>query len=235
MLGNYIKKLGKEYEKLIEQEVLRNLRKYSPVKTYLDLGADDGKKTLERARVLKCKNTVGVEVESSRAKKARKAGVKIVTSDLNKKWAVKTSSVDVITATEVIEHMVDVDNFLGEARRVLKKGGKLIISTENLAAYHNIFALIIGNQPYTGPYLSRKYPIGHRPNAKYYQNNMNMTMYPHLNVMTFKALKQLFEAYGFKIRSEKGVGVYPLSAGIANVMSQIDRYHSSYIVIVGEK
>ena len=117
----------------------------------------------------------------------------------------------------------------------LRKGGKFIISTENLAAYHNIFALVLGNQPYTGPYISRIYPIGHRPNAEYYTSDMGENMYPHLNVMTTKALVQLLKAYKFKINKIIGVGFYPLPIFLANIVTKIDTNHSSYCVVVAEK
>lgn len=233
---DYIKNLGLEAESRIESTVAKFLKtaKDSTGKkiTYLDCGCDDGKKTLIRQSILMAEKTIGNEIVPERAKKARKNGIKVFSFDLNKKWGIPKNSVDVITATEVIEHLTDLDNFFAEARRVLKKKGKIIISTENLAAWHNVFALVIGNQPYTGPYLSRIYPVGHHPNAKFYKDKILMA--PHLNVMTFKALLQILEKYDFKVIVKSGVSYYPLPGFLSFLMSKMDWKHSSYMLVMAE-
>src|SRR3989339_769870 len=129
--------------------------------------------------------------------------------DLNLKWSVKSKSFDVITATEVIEHLIDLDNFFSEVKRALKDRGKLIISTENLAGYHNIFTLLLGNQPYTGPYLSRRFSVSRGPSSEFYDKGISGYMNPHINVMTYKALILILKKYGFTILKNQGVGFYP--------------------------
>ena len=132
-----------------------------------------------------------------------------------------------------MEHLSDLDNFFSESKRILKPGGKIIISTENLAGYHNIFALLMGDQPYTGPYLSKAFPVGHKPCSKFYQGK-NIA-YPHLNVMTTKALRQLLSRYGFKVKGISGIGFYPLPPFLASLLASFDKYHASYCVVVAEK
>lgn len=234
IFGKYIEYLGKKAENDIENTVKKFISK-SRNCIYLDCGCGDGRKTIKRANLLQTTNILGNEIISSSCKLARQKGIKILGFDLNSKWKIRSTSVDVITATEVIEHLVDLDNFFSEAKRVLKPRGKIILSTENLAAYHNIFALILGNQPYTGPYLSRKYVIGHRPNAYFYESGMTKTMFPHLNVMTAKSLEQLLVKHGFRLIRSKGVGFYPLPPLLWTFFNTIDKYHSSYIVTLAQK
>jgi 2-polyprenyl-3-methyl-5-hydroxy-6-metoxy-1,4-benzoquinol methylase len=52
----------------------------------------------------------------------------------------------VVHSSELIEHLIDTEFFLRECRRVLKIGGKLVISTPNLHYWRNIVEWIRGNQ-----------------------------------------------------------------------------------------
>lgn len=53
-------------------------------------------------------------------------------------WPVSDCSADVVLATEVLEHVVDPRQFLAEARRCLKDGSRLILTTPFAARWHFI-------------------------------------------------------------------------------------------------
>lgn len=231
LVSNYIKTLGRYAENEIEKNVYQMLPKGNL--NYVDCGCDSGEKTLLRARQIDTQKVVGIESVPARAKKAKENGIKVLQFDLNSKWKLKSTSIDVITATEVIEHLVDLDIFFSEARRVLKKHGRIIISTENLASWHNIFALIIGNQPFTGPFLSRYFAVSPRPYGKFFKDKVPMN--PHLNVMTLRALLKLLEAYGFQVTEYHGIAFYPFFPPLSNFFSLLDKYHSSYMVVSAQK
>lgn len=235
LLKSYLEWLGKKASLEIEKEVYQLLPRGNN-QIYLDCGCDDGEKTVNRAKIMSPKRTIGIDSQIDRLKIAEKKGIETHHVDLNKKWPLKSESIDVITATEVIEHLGDLDIFFEEIRRVLSKSGKIIISTENLAAYHNILALLIGNQPYTGPYLSKKYTIGHHPHNCYRKNKFaSQRMAPHLNVMTSKALCQLLKAYNFKIEKAYGIAFYPFPSPISKILSKLDWAHASYVVTSASK
>lgn len=46
------------------------------------------------------------------------------------------SSIDVVVSFQVLEHVEDVDSYLSEARRVLRPGGALLLSTHGVWPYH---------------------------------------------------------------------------------------------------
>ena len=54
-----------------------------------------------------------------------------------------------MVSNQVIEHLADTDVFVAEIARVLEPGGYAVISTENLASWHNVFALVFGWQPFS--------------------------------------------------------------------------------------
>lgn len=231
-LRSYIHYLADQIEHRIEDVVIEYLPKNSTA-VLLDCGCDDGDKAVNRAKAVGITKLLGLENIPARAKLASKRGVEVKIADLNTTWPIKTKSVDCVVATEVVEHLINLDNFFSESSRVLKKEGRIIVSTENLAAWHNILALLVGNQPYTGPYLSKIYPIGHHPSGNYYQHLLPMD--PHLNVMTLKSLIQLLKNYGFKVIAYQGVGFYPVPRPVADLLATLDFYHSSYGVVVGQK
>lgn len=230
IISSYVRWLGKKAETGIERTVRDFIPKGSHL-SYLDCGCDDGAKTIGRANVIGTKNISGIEIITSRAELAIKRGIRIYDFDLNDVWNIPNNSFDVVTATEVVEHLIDLDNFFDQIKRVLKKGGKLIISTENLASPHNIFALILGSQPFTGPYLSCKFSVGYQPVNCYRNSKKRVLMPPHLNVMTKKALIRLLELNGFKILGIKGIGFYPFPPFLAGVLSLLAKNYATYVIV----
>lgn len=54
------------------------------------------------------------------------------------RWPVQDGSIDVVLATETLEHVPDPAVFLAEARRVLRPGGRLIVTVPFAARWHYI-------------------------------------------------------------------------------------------------
>src|SRR5690242_3042039 len=101
---------------------------------YLDCGCDDGSFTLEVARVLEPREILGIEIDEAAAEQARAHGIKVVGKDLNDPFPLPDDHLDLVTANQVIEHLVDTDGFVREIHRVLKPGGYAVVSTNNLAS-----------------------------------------------------------------------------------------------------
>lgn len=203
---------------------------------YLDVGCGDGELTLERAKKIGTRNIWGIEVLDSEIKKAKAKKIIVKKSDLNKKLSFEDNKFDVITATQVIEHLYDIDVFVSEMYRVLKIGGILIISTENLSAWHNIFALILGLQPSAGPFISNKFSIGFHPLSDEHKKDHKKNPYlknmaGHTRVMAYQSFKKLFENYGFELILERGVGYYPFPSFISDFFTKIDKWHALDVVL----
>ena len=64
-----------------------------------------------------------------------------------RKWLFEDSTkfFDAIFAGEIIEHMMDIEPFLTEAWRVLKPGGKLVLTTPNAVRTLNRVAMLLGS------------------------------------------------------------------------------------------
>lgn len=97
-----------------------------------------------------------------------------------------SDSLDIVIVSEIIEHLVDPDTALVEAKRVLVPGGTLLLSTPNLAAWYNRGLLLLGVQPmFTEVSLQGIYG---RPGHE---------VVGHLRVFTRRALAAMLAAHGF--------------------------------------
>jgi 2-polyprenyl-3-methyl-5-hydroxy-6-metoxy-1,4-benzoquinol methylase len=73
--------------------------------------------------------------------------IKTIQCDLNQGFPVEAGSFDVVTAGEIIEHMIDESVFVRECRRVLKPNGRLVVTTPNLSFLANRFLVLFGCMP----------------------------------------------------------------------------------------
>lgn len=100
-------------------------------KSVLDLGCSDGYGSFLIAK--KSKETIALDVDENTIESARKkynmANLKFVLgSALSLKW---NNKFDIVVSFQVIEHLSDVELYLREIKKVLKKGGTFIVSTPN--------------------------------------------------------------------------------------------------------
>ncbi len=235
IIKQYFLKLFNNAAVLNNQHIIHISNKYGKEGKWLDLGCDDGSWT--KKITSKKIDWYGVEVVRSRVKLAKKKGIKVTMSSLEKKLPYKDNTFDLIHSNQVIEHLFDLDLFLSEIYQVLKPNGILIISTENPASWHNIFALLFGWQMFSATNISiKKLGIGN-PLALHRGKQFNemaegrTAAWEHNKLLTPKALAELLVCHGFKILKTMGAGYHPLPAKIG----EIDANHSHFYVIAAQK
>ncbi len=105
---------------------------------YVDLGCNDGSIAVEVAKVVGAKNIYCIDIDRNALAKAKEKGLITHEIDLSiGKIPLNEESADLITAFEVIKHLINPDNMLREAHRILKRGGHLLITTPNLVSWVN--------------------------------------------------------------------------------------------------
>ena len=119
------------------------------------------------------------------------------------------------------------------------------MGTPNLASWHNVFALIIGVQPFSGPHVQDNYhgevntitQINADRMEKVFKKSKTQEggSLRHLVVLTTRALKKLFRNTGFEIEGIYGFGYYPLPGPLDRLSAKIDPNHSHYIIIKARK
>jgi len=239
VIKKYFEKFWKDAKTLRKKQIVSLVEKKQSA-TLLDCGCDDGTFTRVVSRAVGTKNLYGIEILRQTAQKALKKGIKVKISDLNLRFPFKDSIFDLIISDQVIEHLHDLDNFVSELNRVLKKNGYIVISTENLASWHNVFALALGIQPFSGPTLSNKKVLGLNPLSPDFETidkryKYTRKMPTHTKVVTLMALKRMFEAYGLRVEKIKVAGYFPLPLPLSRAFSFLDKNHSFFITLKARK
>jgi len=114
----------------------------------LDLGCSDGTFTIELAARIGAADVHGVEFVGALADAAAARGISISKESLEGQLPFPSDYFDVVHSNQVIEHLVHTDTFVKEIARVLKPSGYALISTNNLASWHNVFSLLLPCSPF---------------------------------------------------------------------------------------
>lgn len=217
-----------------DEHIAHALRERGPLHSLLDLGCDDGARTMLWARAARALEIHGVEVVPSRAALASERGVSVATADLGGHLPFEDQTFDAVVSNQVIEHLFDTDLFLAEAFRVLKAGGLVVTSTENLASWHNVGALLLGWQPFSLANVSTAGPIGNPLGLSVggdLSSAPDAVTWQHRRVFAARGLIDLHRAHGFASLELWGAGYYPLPRRLG----RINPAHAAFITVVGRR
>ncbi len=123
-------------------------------------------------------------------------------ADLNTlQLEVEDGSADVVLLCEVIEHLYNPDAVMRECRRILKKGGALVLTTPNLSSWFNRILLVLGFFPMNQDISCRLRVSGRRdilskrpmPDADF-----NPLFDVHVRLYNIRTLELLMEEWGFR-------------------------------------
>lgn len=229
MIKNYLEKIYNDAANLSRQNIENSLAEAKQGGILLDVGCWKGEITQRWIKATSASETHGIELIKEAALKARKKGIKAKTTNINRKWPYKNNTFDYVVSNLVIEHLSDVDHFISESYRVLKKGGITVVSTNNLASWHNIFCLFLGWAPFDMTNSSHKlWSIGN-PMALHANevHSYDSKTWTHKCIYTTKWLKDWYELYGFKFSKARGAGYFPLPPQVG----LIEKKHAALITL----
>jgi SAM-dependent methyltransferase len=112
-----------------------------PGRRVLDLGCRYG----ALARTYAAGNdVVGVDVDREALAEAAKLGIETVWADVEEPLPFEEASFDVVVAGELVEHLRDPAALVGQARRLLRPGGRLVASVPNFYRLKNRLRFLFG-------------------------------------------------------------------------------------------
>lgn len=120
-------------------------------KRILDIGCSRGQ-LLERFRRYDGAELVAIELDPEMLELARARGIEALVHQINvfedgqiaARLPYEDTSLDVVLAAEIIEHIVDTQGFLAEIYRVLRPGGVVFVSTPNVLWWKYRLDLLAG-------------------------------------------------------------------------------------------
>jgi SAM-dependent methyltransferase len=177
----------------LKNAILSYLRKSNlRTENYLDIGCGDGSFTAQIANLVGAAGVFGVDISPFALKEARKKGIVVNEVNINEdNLPFDDDSIGLITSFELIEHLVNTDNLLREAYRVLKPKGYFILSTPNIASWINRLYILLGRLP-------RNYEVSLSVKL---DCAVKGTYRPigHIRLYTLRALKEHLIFHGFKV------------------------------------
>ena len=195
---------------------------------FLDVGCDDGEHTSVFADAAGTDVVHGIELVEERAALARARGIEVQPADIGHGLPYGDGRFGAVVSNQVIEHLADTDVFVAEIARVLAPGGYAVVSTENLASWHNVLALMLGWQPFSLTNVSAtRMGLGnpaavHRGEAWEHQSS-----WQHRRVFAYRGLIELFEAHSLPVEDVRGAGYYPLPGRVA----RFDPRHAAFLTV----
>jgi 2-polyprenyl-3-methyl-5-hydroxy-6-metoxy-1,4-benzoquinol methylase len=186
----------------------------------LDAGCGDGLflGELDRAGSLCARGweLYGMDYSSAMISEARKRPYVFRECNLEQGIPEADGSFDIVTASEVIEHIYDPDQLISEAHRVLRPGGLLLITTPNLQAWYNRALFAAGIQPLFYETSTRSTHIGAGAIKPLKRGS---TPVGHLRLFNRRALLDLLESQGFRVLAVRAA----VFESLPGLLQRIDR------------
>ncbi len=121
---------------------------------------------------------------------------KFFLADMNKPLPFENGEFDAIVCIDGIEHIENPFAFVRECNRILKKNGKLIISTPNITSMRSRW---------------RWFLTGHHNKCKSPLNENKPSSLHHIHMMAFPKIRYILHTSGFKITSIAANRIKPVS------------------------
>ncbi len=153
----------------------------------LEIGCSTGN-TLGKVQKITKVKSFGVDISSESIKQITDPSLEAVTVDLDKELLpYLDKKFDVVFSSHTIEHIIDTHKLMEESRRVLKDGGKLIVSCPNINTPLSWIIQI---------FLDLTPKGASRPYSAHYRD------------FSLKILCKTLELHGFKIVKKESLGMF---------------------------
>jgi len=184
----------------------------------MDFGTGSGAMLAEASR--NGWQAMGTDIDPALVEWLTKSGYFVHLVDLNQRTPFAPDHFGVVTSCDVIEHLIDPDNMLREAYRILKPTGRAFIATPNCSSWRRVKSLAAGKMFRTS-------------GDDYLRDGGHLAYYGPLD------LKESLERAGFKAVEIKFFNQDPILPEQALALSSIggrqEWLEHTYMIAVGTK
>jgi ubiquinone/menaquinone biosynthesis C-methylase UbiE len=194
----------------------------------LDCGCGDGEFTVQVACRARVSEAYGIEYANDRVDDAADRGVIVSESDLNGPLPYKSCFFNIVHADQIIEHLINIDLFLEEVKRVLRPDGYAILSINNLASWHSRFSLALGMEaaPLQVSNEAKRNDASEPLQAVHHPSQSDS----RLLVFSFQGLAELCHYHGFWVERLTFAGYYPLPPHLPRLACKLDTVHAAFLI-----
>lgn len=139
----------KTYTRLLKFKVkaILDLVEENPTGRFLDVGCASGVITQYIKEKTKSE-TYGIDISEDALKLAEERGITVKHGDIDgKRLPFDDDYFDGVLCSDIIEHLLATDMFVGELQRIVKPDGYIIVSVPNAASWYNRLLLLAGILP----------------------------------------------------------------------------------------
>jgi len=198
---------------------------HDPSAIVVDLGCGNAGFSVQARERIGCREMWGVDSDERLLNEAEQKGLKVRKADLNLRVPFEDDFFDVVLSNQVIEHLFYPVRFIKEIHRILRPNGYAVISTENLASWDNLVALLLGYTPFSMEFDYGLRKIGN-PFSPHEKESKTDYLHSHVRVFAWNGFIELAKLLKFRIETAYGNGHF-----LGKIGETIDSRHCRFITL----
>ena len=138
---------------------------------------------------------------------SRGLGFQCNTQDIGTEtWNYDDGRFGLVVSNQVLEHIPRTDHVLRESYRVLKPGGRFLVSVPNPGALVYIAMLLLTLNPPMNMVSDEYYGLGNPLSRRRYERSVEFGTegHGHLRLFTIRGMQDLLKVHGFRVRRVHG-------------------------------
>jgi 2-polyprenyl-3-methyl-5-hydroxy-6-metoxy-1,4-benzoquinol methylase len=177
----------------------------------LDIGCGTGDLLSRFAKKYTC---FGIDISIEAVQKARANGVQACQQNIEEGIAFGDEYFDIVTMSEVLEHVVGTDYVLSEVNRILRADGFFILTIPNVNSPLSWILQLLFDYP---PLYSSRYKS------------------THVRDFTLRTIRKALSNNGFKVVRVEGTYVYPIMNSVSRTIANRVPRFSEMIILLNTK
>ncbi|MDA1194546.1 MAG: class I SAM-dependent methyltransferase [Planctomycetota bacterium] len=168
--------------------------------------------------------------------KSRSLGYHCKSQDLGRdRWDFDDASFDLVVSNQVLEHIPRTDHVIREAVRVLKPGGRFLVSVPNPGGLVCIMMMLMTFNPPMSMVSDEYYGLGNPLSGRRFKRSVEFGTegHGHLRLFTIRGMQDLLTVHGLEVvKSHGGTWGAPL---VGRMLARVFPWYGLYTIVLARK